>query len=318
MLTPKVDAFLEMLVAERGAAHNTVEAYNRDLNDFFAFLRRSSVPCTSLSEITSQDINRYLAHLSQEGWEVTTLSRRLSTLRQFYHFLISEGWATHNPTLTVDSPRSKRSLPKVLSEKEVNHLLETAHQQTDPEGYRLYAMLETLYASGLRVSELVSLPYTTFHPQKPFLLIQGKGGKERLAPLSKPAINALTVYLNLRPVFLTRVGPLGQKWLFPSNSKNGHLTRQRFGQLLKELALAANLDARKVSPHIIRHAFATHLLTHGADLLTIQKFLGHADLSTTQIYTHVITDHLKDLVYQHHPLGSSQPHHSNQKVRKDL
>lgn len=316
MLPPEVDAFLEMLVAERGAARNTIEAYRQDLGDFGAFLKEASPLESSFSKVTPHQVNAYLINLSKHGREGTTLSRRLSALRQFYQFLVSEGWATINPTATIDRPRLQRTLPKILSEDDVVRLLEVARAQTDPEGCRLYAMLETLYASGLRVSELVSLPLMSAHPNKPYLLIKGKGGKERLVPLSEHATSALKTYLTVRPAFLSRAGVLGEKWLFPSNSKQGYLTRQRFGQLLKDLALAANLDADKISPHVIRHAFATHLLTHGADLLAIQKLLGHADLSTTQIYTHVVTDHLKDLVNHHHPLASSPKGGTIQKSRE--
>jgi integrase/recombinase XerD len=303
MLSPEVDAFLEMLVATRGAAKNTIQAYRQDLECFRAFLKEASPSQSSLREVTPQQINAYLISLSRQGREATTLSRHLSALRQFYQFLVSEGWATSNPTVTIDRPRHQRSLPKVLSEEDIVHLLNVARDQTDREGARLYAMLETLYASGLRVSELVTLPFTAFHPNKPYLLIKGKGGKERLVPLSEHAIDALKTYLTIRPSFLQKAGLLGERWLFPSSSQEGHLTRQRFGQLLKGLALTANLHPDKVSPHVIRHAFATHLLRHGADLLAIQKLLGHADLSTTQIYTHVVTDHLKDLVNHHHPLA---------------
>ncbi|MDF3034294.1 MAG: recombinase XerD [Alphaproteobacteria bacterium] len=317
MLQPEVDAFLEMLIAERGAARNTIDAYRQDLSQFVDFIKGGLALPPSLCHITADQITQYLIHLSRQGREATTLARHLSALRQFYQFLVSEGWAAQNPTTTIDAPRPQRPLPKTLSEAEIVRLLEGARTQTDAEGRRLYAMLETLYASGLRVSELVSLPLRSFHPDKPFLLIKGKGGKERLVPLSEPAIAALTSYLTVRLSFLQPVSDGSQKWLFPSSSKEGHLTRQRFGQLLKELALAVNLDADKVSPHIIRHAFATHLLRHGADLLTIQKLLGHADLSTTQIYTHVITDHLKDLVNRHHPLASP-PNPAIQKTRENL
>lgn len=306
MSLSEVDAFLEMLVAERGAARNTIDAYRQDLRFFATFIKNtSSSQAKSLSQVTAQQVNQYMVHLSKEGRKAPTLSRHLSALRQFYQFLVSEGWAKSNPTATIDAPRRQRPLPKILTEEEILRLLEVAGAQTDPEGFRLNAMLETLYASGLRVSELISLPFTAIHPNKTFLLIKGKGGKERIVPISEPALRALKSYLTVRPTFLAKAGVKGQKWLFPSNSKEGHLTRQRFGQLLKELALASNLDPNKLSPHVVRHAFATHLLRHGADLLAIQKLLGHADLSTTQIYTHVVADHLKDLVNDHHPLSSS-------------
>lgn len=271
-----------------------------------------------MAEVAPHQVNAYLINLSRQGRETATLSRRLSALRQFYQFLVSEGRVADNPTATIGTPHHRRALPKILSEEDIIHLLEAARSQTDPEGCRLYAMLEVLYASGLRVSELVSLPFTAVHSNKPYLIIKGKGGKERLVPLSEHAINALEPYLALRSFFLKKAGFSGKKWLFPSHSKEGHLTRQRFGQLLKKLAVQANLDIHKVSPHIIRHAFATHLLSHGADLLTIQKLLGHTDLSTTQIYTHVVTDHLKNLVNHHHPLALLSKGSTIQKSREDL
>jgi len=308
MARSEIEAFLEMLIAERGATQNTVAAYRQDLFDFADFLK---VP---LDKVSPPEVNAYLMALSQQGMASATVSRRLSALRQFYQFLISEGWVTTDPTTSIDTPRHQRPLPKILSEEDITRLLVYAATQTDPEGLRLYAMLETLYATGLRVSELVSLPFTVYHLDRPFLLIKGKGGKERLVPLSEPARSSLDAYLHVRGFFLQRAKPDEKKWLFPSHSKEGHITRQRFGQLLKALALAINLDPIKISPHVIRHAFATHLLRHGADLLTIQKLLGHADLSTTQIYTHVVTDHLRDLVYHHHPLS---PYPKIQSLQKE-
>ncbi|MBM3467880.1 MAG: site-specific tyrosine recombinase XerD [Alphaproteobacteria bacterium] len=316
MLPHEVDAFLEMLVAERGATHNTINSYRQDLRHFSTYLKDLTSSEEPLTKTTHQQINDYFVHLSKLGFEATTLSRKLSALRQFYQFLLSEGWISSNPTVGLDSPRHQRALPKILSEEEVTRMLDIARTQTDAEGCRLYAMLETLYASGLRVSELVSLPLTAFHLQKPYLLIKGKGGKERIVPLSECAINSLRAYLVIRPTFLKRADRQAQKWLFPSHSKEGHLTRQRFGQLLKELAKVAHLDPSKISPHTIRHAFATHLLRHGADLLAIQKLLGHADLSTTQIYTHVVKDHLNSLVNNHHPLASLNNKGAIQKTRK--
>jgi integrase/recombinase XerD len=298
-----------MLVAERGATQNTVAAYRQDLFDFADFLK------APLDKVSSPEVNAYLIALSQQGLASATVSRRLSALRQFYQFLNSQGWTNTDPTTSIDKPRHQRPLPKILSEEDVARLLDYAATQTDNEGLRLYAMLETLYATGLRVSELVSLPETAYHPERPFFHIKGKGGKERLVPLSEPAQASLNAYYRgARNHFLQRLNPAGQKWLFPSHSKEGHITRQRFGQLLKALALAINLDPEKISPHVIRHAFATHLLRHGADLLAIQKLLGHADLSTTQIYTHVVTDHLRDLVYHHHPLSS---HPNAQSLQKE-
>ena len=303
MKCPEIEAFLEMIVAERGASSNTIEAYRRDLTSFATYIQVADSSAT-VTKVTPEQINQYMMSLSKLGRKPSTLSRHLSALRQFYQFLVSENWASENPTATIDPPRPQRSLPKILGEKEVLTLLECARTQNTPEGLRLYAMLETLYATGLRVSELISLPFMAIHPNKSFLHIKGKGGKERLVPLSEPALAAINTYLNVRPLFLKRAGPVGEKWLFPSKNNEGHITRQRFGQMLKDLALSSGLAPQKLSPHVVRHAFATHLLAHGADLLAIQKLLGHADLSTTQIYTHVVTDHLKNLVTDHHPLSS--------------
>lgn len=316
MSAPEIDAFLEMLVAERGAASNTIAAYRKDLSQFTVFIKSIKTRPT-FTEVTSDQINEYLMSLSRQGRKATTLSRHLSALRQFYQFLVSEEWAAENPTVSVEAPRHHRPLPKILSEDEIATLLKIACTQTDPEGIRLYAMLEVLYATGLRVSELTSLPYTAIDLKKPILLIKGKGNKERMVILSEPALKALHVYVQVRPNFLAKAGVRGQKWLFPSNSIDGHLTRQRFGQLLKELALAAQLDPKKLSPHVIRHAFATHLLRHGADLLAIQKLLGHADLSTTQIYTHILTDRLKELVNDHHPLAMPSKDDNIHETRTD-
>ncbi len=294
-----IDRFLEMMSAERGTAKTTISAYEADLKDFFSFLKGKDS-----ASISSQDIQNYLT--TQKQFSASTVSRRLSCLRQFYKFLMNEGEITENPTSLIEAPHYRRKLPSVLSEDDVIHLLEGAKTWKGPEGLRLLVLLEVLYASGLRVSELVSLSFTTIieglKSENPFLLIRGKGNKDRLVPLTPAAIKALKEYLKIRSTFLAK--GLESPWLFPSSSHKGHLTRQRFGQLLKELSLKLGLSIH-ISPHVVRHAFATHLLRHGADLLVVQKLLGHSDISTTQIYTHIAQDELTKLVETCHPLANS-------------
>jgi len=293
-----LEAFLEMLVAERGAAPNTVESYRRDLVDFAAVLaRRGGAPETADGTV----VRDYLAGLTRAGLAPTTAARRLSALRQFYRFLYAEGLRADDPTAAVDGPRRARRLPKVLGEAEVEALLAAARRRRGPEGLRLVALLEVLYATGLRVSELVGLPNEAALRDPRVLVVRGKGGKERMVPLSTPARQALAAYRAVRDHFLG--GPGGGRHLFPSRAAAGHLTRQRFAQLLKELAGEAGIEAGRVSPHVLRHAFASHLLNRGADLRSLQQMLGHADISTTQIYTHVLDERLKALVHDHHPLA---------------
>ncbi|HLZ64773.1 MAG TPA: site-specific tyrosine recombinase XerD [Aliidongia sp.] len=296
VLAPQGEAFLEMLAAERGAAALTLDAYRRDLADFDGFLRGGSI-----AKAGADDVRGYLARLDATGMAPRTAARRLSALRQFFKFLLTEGIRTDDPTAVVDAPRQGRPLPKILSEGEVTALIEAARADESPEGIRLTAMLELLYASGLRVSELVALPLGTVSRGEPAIIVRGKGGKERLVPLGEQALNAVRDYLAVRPLFLAP----GQvsRWLFPSRAASGHLTRMRCGQLLKDLAVKAGVDPAKLSPHVLRHAFATHLLGHGADLRSVQQMLGHADISTTQIYTHVDVERLTALVTAHHPLA---------------
>jgi integrase/recombinase XerD len=306
-----VESFLEMLVAERGAAANTYDAYGRDLKDFAGFLARRG---RAVHRAGVADLRAYLGHLTDAGLAPRSAARRLSTLRQFHRFLFGEGLRADDPTAGLDSPRQGRALPKVLSEAEVEGLLAAARARPGAEGVRLTALLELLYATGLRVSELVELPAAATARDPRVLIVKGKGGKERMIPLSEPARDALKAH---------RMAELGKsgggagaeaqgtrtaraaKWLFPSRGAAGHLTRQRVAQLLKELAVAAGIDPAKVSPHVLRHAFASHLLDHGADLRAVQKMLGHADISTTQIYTHVLDARLKALVRDHHPLSNA-------------
>ncbi len=293
-----LDMFLEMLVAERGAAANTVEAYRRDLADFASYITRRG---RSAEAATSDDIRGYLGLLAERGQSPRTAARRLSALRQFFGFLLSEQLRADDPSAVIDSPRRTRSLPKILSEAEVDRLLETVRRRPGAEGVRLRALCELLYATGLRVSELVGLPLSGVRGALGVLVVRGKGGRERMVPVGEPAAEALAAYLELRPRF-TR-GEDDSPWLFPSRGADGHLTRRRFAQLLKELAGEAGLEPRKVSPHVLRHAFASHLLANGADLRSVQAMLGHVDIATTQIYTHVLAERLSALVRGHHPLA---------------
>lgn len=298
-----LEAFLEMLLVERGASANTLEAYRRDLEAFQAYVRKAG---GNLQDADSEAIRGFLAVLTASGMAPRTQARRLSALRQYYRFLLAEGLRPDDPSATIDSPRLGRSLPKILDEAEVDQLLAAASAQEGPEGARMTAILEVLYATGLRISELVSLPMAAAFRDPRFLLVKGKGGKERMVPLSAPARAAMEAYKPSRERVLARLPENKAQlshWLFPSRGKSGHLTRHRVGQLLKELAVAAGIAPAKVSPHVLRHAFASHLLHHGADLRSVQQMLGHADISTTQIYTHVLDQRLKHLVQNHHPLA---------------
>src|SRR5215467_6584717 len=293
-----LEAFLEMLAAERGAAPLTLAAYQNDLSNLAAFLAARHVPA-EVADAAS--LHAYLANAATAQLAPRTLARRISAMRQFYKFLLLEGVREDDPTGELDTPRLGRPLPKILSESEIRTLIDAAHSWPGDEGIRLYCILELLYATGLRISELVTLPLAAARRDPRFLLISGKGGKERVVPLSEPGRAALARYLECRDRFLPEGRP--SCWLFPSRGRAGHLTRQRAGQLLKELAAKAGLDSEKLSPHVLRHAFASHLLDHGADLRSVQQMLGHADIATTQIYTHVQTDRLRKLVESAHPLA---------------
>ncbi|HLG89883.1 MAG TPA: site-specific tyrosine recombinase XerD [Alphaproteobacteria bacterium] len=292
--SPAVDAFLDMLVAERGVAPNTREAYAADLADLSAFL--SSLP----ESATTDQLRTYFASSRAAA---RTVGRRLSAFRQFYRFLLSEGRRQDDPSSALDSPRLGRPLPKLLSEAEVSALLAADPQGTESAAsLRLAALIELLYGSGLRVSELVGLPMAALGREVTVLNVRGKGEKDRLVPVSEPARAALGRYLPVRRSFAP--GGRESPWLFPSiGSRSGHLTRQRFAQLLKERAAVAGIDPVRVSPHVLRHAFATHLIDHGADLRAVQKMLGHADIATTEIYTHVARERLQRVVRAHHPLA---------------
>jgi len=286
------EAFFEMMVAERGAAANTVSAYQRDLDDLTMFLARRG---QNTSDASIEDLRAYLAALQRKGASARTAARRLSALRQFYQFLYSEGERADDPTATLEAPRASRSLPKVLSEAETDALLVAARGGQGAQDMRTLALIELLYATGLRVSELISLPRRALRDDTPFIIVRGKGGRERLVPVGEEAARAARAWIAVQD------GP--SPWLFPSHGASGHLTRQAVGKILKQLALDAGIEPARVSPHVLRHAFASHLLAHGADLRSVQKMLGHADISTTQIYTHVLEERLKAAVLEHHPLA---------------
>jgi integrase/recombinase XerD len=299
----RLEAFLEMLAAERGAARLTLAAYRNDLADLAGFVGARGA---ALENADATALHDYLAALTMRQLAPRTLARRLSAMRQFFRFLVSDGTRFDDPSSGLDTPRLGQPLPKILGEAEVERLIAAAASWPDEEGARLRCLLELLYATGLRVSELIGLPLAGTQRDPRFLLVRGKGGRERVVPLSAPARQALAAYLECRGRFLPHNQPTNPKmarWLFPSRGADGHLTRQRCGQLLKQLALAAGLDPARLSPHVLRHAFASHLLDHGADLRSVQQMLGHADIATTQIYTHVQSERLRRLVESAHPLA---------------
>ncbi len=297
--------FLEALGAERGAAANTLAAYRRDLEHFTIWLRAAGA---DPERVERPEIERYLVALEAEGLSPATRARRLSAIRQFYRFALSEGWRADDPAARIGGPRPVRKLPGTLSVAEVDDLLDAARTRPGSVAKRAQrlCLMELLYATGLRVSELVSLPAASARGNPRMMLVTGKGGRERMVPLSDPAREALAAWLVIRDAIeAERRGAGGRPspWLFPSRGKLGHLTRIGFYHALKELAVAAGLDPTRISPHTLRHAFATHLLANGADLRAIQQLLGHADVSTTEIYTHVLDERLKALVLQKHPLA---------------
>ncbi|MEN5277873.1 site-specific tyrosine recombinase XerD [Brucella sp. TWI432] len=300
-----IENFLEMMSAERGAASNTLESYRRDLEAAADAMKTRGV---NLAEARTDDIRNVLDGMSSEGFAATSQARRLSALRQFFRFLYAEGFRQDDPTSIIDAPKKQRPLPKIMSVENVGRLLDRAEREakeaTEPseriKALRLHALLETLYATGLRVSELVGLPVSVARTDHRFLIVRGKGAKDRMVPLSQKAREALQAFLALRD---SLPGYDDNPWLFPAFSESGHLARQVFGRELKNLAARAGLSSASVSPHVLRHAFASHLLQNGADLRTVQQLLGHADISTTQIYTHVLEERLHKLVTEHHPLA---------------
>lgn len=302
-----IGRFLDMLAAEQGAGENTLQAYRRDLVDLSDFLDRHG---ESFLAATTDTLRNYLADLDRRGFKSTSVARRLSALRHLFRFLVNEQVRSEDPAAILSGPRRGRSLPKVLSIGDVDRLLNRAKTLT-AEGSgsarerlraaRLYCLLELLYATGLRVSELVTLPRSAATREARVIVVRGKGGKERLVPLNDASRQAMADYLAMDSAGGRSRG--ASKWLFPSFGESGHLTRQHFARELKELAASSGLAARQVSPHVLRHAFASHLLHNGADLRIVQTLLGHTDISTTQIYTHVVEERLKSLVRDLHPLA---------------
>ncbi|EHM03411.1 phage integrase, SAM-like domain protein [Acetobacteraceae bacterium AT-5844] len=287
-----LEAFLEMLVAERGAARNTLAAYEADLSDFAGFAKRRGG--ATLAGADAEVLRRYIAGLTDSGLSPRTAARRLSALRQFHRFLVRENVRADDPTELLDSPRLPAPLPKALRREEVTALLDAASTLPGKRGPVAVAALELLYCSGLRASELVSLPVTALSAEAPLVMVKGKGGKERLVPISARAREA---------ALALRDPKKPSKWLFPSHGAAGHLTRQGLSLLVTQAALAAGLEPGRVSPHVLRHSFATHLLEGGADLRSLQVLLGHSDIATVQIYTRVLEERLKALVEEHHPLA---------------
>lgn len=301
--------FLEMIAAERGASKNTIDAYKRDLEDYFEFLEGAGV---TVLQAGSADIRAWVADLDDRGLSSASAARRLSCVRQFHRFLYGENHRADDPSATLEGPKRGRPLPKVLSIDEVDRLLSTAGEGLEDEARpleqrvraaRMHCLLELLYGTGLRVSELVALPLLAAHTRDPLLTIRGKGGRERLVPLSDRSRRAMQIWRGLLTSHNPELARSG--WLFPSDSESGHLTRQAFARALKDLAIAAGLTPSRVSPHVLRHAFASHLLQNGADLRIVQELLGHADVSTTQIYTHVLDERMKAMVRDLHPLSEA-------------
>jgi integrase/recombinase XerD len=312
-----INLFLDMLAAEQGAGDNTLDAYRRDLEDFSEFIARDK---QNFAGVETQALRDYLADLDTRGFKSSSVARRLSAMRHLFRFLLHERIRSDDPAAILSGPKRGRGLPKVLSISDVDRLLVCAKALADaPEAsasqrlraLRMYCLLEVLYATGLRVSELVSLPLAASRRDARMIVVRGKGNKERLVPLNEPSRQAMADYLAAMEVLKQEKkndGPASKissasKWLFPSFGESGHLTRQHFARELKELAAAAGLAPRLVSPHVLRHAFASHLLHNGADLRIVQTLLGHTDISTTQIYTHVVEERLKSLVRDLHPLA---------------
>jgi integrase/recombinase XerD len=303
-----ISLFLDMLAAERGAGKNTLDAYSRDLADFISYLGGTG---GSVANAATDDLRAYLGDLAVRGLQPTTVARRLSAIRQLYRFLYAEGRRKDDPAAVLEGPKRTRPLPKTLTLAEVDRLLHVAGQ-TDPaaplsarlRAARLACLVELLYATGLRVSELVALRASAARHDARVIVVRGKGNRERLVPLNNAAKRGTADYLALLIQARGKDGvSTGSKWLFPSFGDSGHLTRQHFARDLKALAAASGLRAAQLSPHVLRHAFASHLLHNGADLRVVQTLLGHADISTTQIYTHVLEERLKSLVRDLHPLA---------------
>lgn len=293
--SPQIEAFLEMMAVERDASPHTLSAYARDLND------AEASASGGLMAADETAIEAWFADLSRRGLSPATQARRRSAVRQFYRFALAEGWRADDPSRRLDAPKQGRPLPKTLSRDEIERLIAAASAREGAAGVRLICLMELAYASGLRVSELLGLKVQAVRRDPAYLIVRGKGGKERLAPLNDAARTAVKAWLVLRDAEKARGD---SSWLFPSGGRSGHLTPRRFAQLLDQAAVDAGIDRARVSPHVLRHAFATHLLEGGADLRIVQTLLGHADIATTQIYTHVATDRLTEVMKSKHPLAN--------------
>lgn len=310
--TQRIASFLEAQAAEQGASENTRLAYGRDLKDYLDYAAGRNIPLLDADRTAVED---YLMYCEAQGLSKATRARRLSSIRQFYRFAFEEGWRSDNPAIQIGGPGKEKRLPKTLSHEEVDRLLDAARSsaRSGVDRLRNTCLMEVLYATGMRVSELVELPVSAARGDPRMLLVRGKGGKERMVPLSPPARDALAEWLPERDRLIeaARAGNTAQaRFLFPSRGASGHLTRHRFYVLIKEIAVAAGVSPAKVTPHTLRHAFATHLLAGGADLRAIQTLLGHADVSTTEIYTHVLQERLSELVRTHHPLAREEDRRS--------
>jgi integrase/recombinase XerD len=294
-----LENFLEVLASEKGLADNTLQSYKNDINQFMNFVKKRNLEIKNLS---SQNVKDFIYSFHDRGYEKSSVSRKISSISHFFNFLMEEKIIDTNLIIDLEVPKQKKKLPVILSNAQVDKLLKFTKEDVTPQGIRLHAMIEILYATGIRISELVEMKLSSIFEDKDFLLIIGKGNKERLVPISALTRNTINSYLSVRSNFILSNDE--SKWLFPSKqSSSGHITRQRFNQLLSGLNKSANLGIKKISPHKLRHAFATHLLANGIDLRSLQQMLGHADISTTQIYTHVLKERLKEVLQENHPLS---------------
>ena len=295
-----ISEFLEMMSAEKGASENTIEAYRRDLEQFW---EQSIKP--NIKSVTKEDVKDYIHYLGEQGYATKTLNRKLSTLREYFRFLYSEKEIDKLPTSNIKGPKPERPLPKCLSVEEINKLIETAEKKPDMKWQRMSVMLKLMYACGLRVSELVSLPENCINYDKKQIFVKGKGSKERIIPIADSSIDSVLQYIEIRAAFIKGQNK-NSPWLFPSFSQEGHFTRNGFYENIKELAVLSGISPSKVTPHVLRHSFATHLLNKDVDLRAVQKMLGHASIATTEIYTHVANERLVEIVKSKHPLHNSQ------------
>ena len=294
-----VENFLEVLASEKGLSKNTLYSYKIDLDQFINFIQKKNIKNREFKE---KDIKEFIGTFKNKGYERSTVSRKISSLTHFFNFLLDEREIEINPLSNFEAPKQKKKLPIILSNQHIDKILEFTKQDQSEAGIRFYTMIEILYATGIRISELVEMKLSSIYENKNFLLIAGKGNKERLVPISKKTRETLNKYLTIRDYFISDKN--NSIWMFPSKQSSiGHITRQRFNQLLNQLNSQANLGIKRISPHKLRHAFATHLLENGMDLRSLQQILGHADISTTQIYTHVLKERLKEIIKDNHPLS---------------